>query len=240
MAHRPLIGIPAPVVPARWGPWDDRALVVPAGYLRAVRDAGGLAVALGPEPPQDAPAVLDRVDGLLLIGGTDVDPGAYGQPPHPATDPPDAARDAFEVALVREAIARDLPLLAVCRGMQVFNVACGGTLVQHIPEVAGHEHHRRQIGSFADADHEVRLEAGTLAARVAGEEAHVVKSHHHQAVDVPGEGLVVTGRDAADGGIEAIERPASRFALGVQWHPEEDPDSPVIAALVEAARTAGA
>lgn len=240
MAHRPLIGIPAPIVPARWGPWDDRALVVPATYLRAVQAAGGLAVALSPATPQDAPAVLDRVDGLLLIGGTDVDPGAYGQSPHPATDPPDPARDAFEFALVREAIARDLPLLAVCRGMQVLNVACGGTLVQHLPETVGHEHHRRRLGSFADADHEVRLAPGTLAARVAGEEVHVGKSHHHQAIDAPGDGLVVTGRDARDGGPEAVERPASRFTLGVQWHPEEDPDSPVIAALVDAARAGSA
>lgn len=236
MSHPPVIGIPAPVLRARWGPWDDDALVVPAGYLRAVHAAGGMVAAMAPGGPEDPDGILDRVDGLLLIGGSDVDAAAYDAAPHPETDPPDAVRDGFEFALVRAALDRDIPLLAVCRGMQVLNVACGGRLVQHLPERVGHDDHRRQVGSFADADHEVRLAAGSLAARVVGEEIHRVASHHHQAIDVVGDGLIETGWALRDGLIEAVESPDHRFALGVQWHPEEDSDSPVIAALVAAAR----
>lgn len=236
MSRPPVIGIAAPQVRARWGPWDDEALLLPAGYVRAVHAAGGISVALAPGQPAGPDALLDLVDGVLLIGGTDVDPAAYGAAAHPETDPPDAARDGFELALARAALARDVPLLAVCRGMQLLNVACGGTLVQDLPTHVGHTGHRRTRGSFADADHDVRLAPGSLAARVAGEEVHAIKSQHHQAIDAVGDGLVVTGWAAADGLPEAIERPGRRFALGVQWHPEEDPDSPVIAALVEAAR----
>lgn len=235
MSHPPVIGIPAPTVRARWGPWDDRALVLPANYVRAVQEAGGLPVAVGPGTPGGVEAVLDLVDAVVLIGGTDVDPASYGGAAHPETDPPDADRDGFEVALARAALERDVPLLAICRGMQVLNVACGGTLVQHLPEAVGHGEHRRTLGSFADADHDVRLAPGSLAARVAGEDVHAVKSHHHQAVDAVGDGLVVTGWAVRDGSPEAVEHPGRRFALGVQWHPEEDPASPVIAALVAAA-----
>lgn len=236
MPRPPVIGIPAPTVAARWGPWEDQALVVPTGYLRAVHDAGGISLVLAPGQPTTPEALLDLVDGLLLIGGTDVDPRTYGDVPHPETDPPSPDRDAFELALSRAAIARDLPVLAVCRGMQLLNVACGGTLVQHLPDRLGHAEHRRTVGSYADADHEVRLAPGSLAARATGEERHVVKSHHHQGVDGVGDGLVVTGWDVAREVPEAIERPGSRFVLGVQWHPEEDPASPVIGALVAAAR----
>ncbi len=236
MSRPPVIGICAPVVRARWGPWDDDALVLPAGYLRAVHAAGGVSLALAPGQPAGPEELVELVDGLLLIGGTDVDAAAYGASPHAETDPPDAERDAFELGLARIALARDVPLLAVCRGMQVLNVACGGGLIQHLPDEVGHGDHRRTRGSFADADHDVRLASGSLAARVAGEQLHTVKSQHHQAIDTVGEGLVVTGRAVRDGLAEAIERPANRFALGVQWHPEEDPGSPVIAALVAAAR----
>jgi putative glutamine amidotransferase len=236
MPRQPVIGIPAPTTAARWGPWEDEALVVPAGYLRAVHEAGGVSLVLAPGQPAPAATLLDLVDGLLLIGGTDVDPRVYGGTPHAQTDPPTPDRDAFELALVRAALARDMPLLAICRGMQVLNVACGGTLEQHVPDRVGHAAHRRTLGSFADADHEVRLAPGSLAARVAGEEHHRVKSHHHQAVRDVGEGLAVTGRDVPGEVPEAIERPGGRFVLGVQWHPEEDPSSPVIGALVAAAR----
>ncbi|UUY03125.1 gamma-glutamyl-gamma-aminobutyrate hydrolase family protein [Svornostia abyssi] len=236
MPRPPVIGIPTPQVRARWGPWDDEALVLPAGYVRAVHAAGGISLALAPGQPAGAAELLDLVDGLLLVGGTDVDPDAYDAAPHPETDAPDRDRDGFEFDLARAALARDLPLLAVCRGMQVLNVACGGTLVQHLPEQVGHEDHRRTRGSFADADHDVRLAPGSLAARVAGEETHAIKSQHHQAIDTVGDGLVVTGWAVGDDLPEAVERPANRFTLGVQWHPEEDPDSPVIAALVAAAR----
>ena len=131
---------------------------------------------------------------------------------------------------------RDLPLLAICRGVQVMNVARGGTLTQHLPEHVGHEEHRRVVGTFEGADHDVRLDPGSLAARVAGEELHATKSHHHQGVDEIGEGLVVTGRAAMDDLPEALEDPELRFALGVQWHPEADETSRLIGALVEEAR----
>lgn len=236
--HPPVIGIPGPTTAARWGPWEDEALVVPAGYLRAVHEAGGVSLVLAPGQPGPPEALLDLVDGLLLIGGIDVDPRTYGCTPHPETDPPMPDRDAFELALTRAALARDTPVLAVCRGMQLLNVACGGTLEQHVPDRVAHTTHRRTVGSFADADHEVRLAPCSLAARVAGEERHRVKSHHHQAVQGVGEGLAVSGWDLAGEVPEAIERPGSRFVLGVQWHPEEDPASPVIGALVTAARDA--
>ncbi|MBJ7329947.1 MAG: gamma-glutamyl-gamma-aminobutyrate hydrolase family protein [Solirubrobacteraceae bacterium] len=236
MSSRPLIGIAAPQVRARWGPWEDEALVVPVTYVRAVRDAGGLPLILAPEDGGGPDEILDLVDGLMLVGGTDVGPDLYGAPPHPETDTPVPERDAFELALTRAALERDVPLLAICRGMQVLNVACGGTLSQHLPEIVGHEEHRRTRGSFADADHDVRFAPGSLAARVAAEPVHAIKSQHHQAVDAIGAGLEVTGWAVADGLPEAVERRDRRFVLGVQWHPEEDPDSPVIAALVHAAR----
>lgn len=239
MSRPPVIGIPAPQVRAQWGPWDDEAVVLPAGYVRAVHAAGGVSLAIAPGQPVALDELLDLVDGLLLIGGSDVDPAAYGAAAHPETDPPDPARDAFEVALARAALARDVPLLAICRGMQLLNVACGGTLIQDLPEHVGHTDHRRTRGSFADADHDVRLAPGSLAARVAGEEVHAIKSQHHQAIDAVGDGLAVTGWAVADGLPEAVELPGRRFALGVQWHPEEDPQSPVIAALVAAARGDG-
>lgn len=234
----PVIGIPAPITTARWGPWEDEALLVPAGYVRAVHEAGGVTLALAPGQPAEPETLLDLIDGLLLIGGTDVDPRTYGCAPHPQTDRPAVDRDAFELALTRAALARELPLLAICRGMQLLNVACGGTLEQHVPDRVGHAEHRRTVGSFADADHDVRLARGSLAARVAGEERHRVKSHHHQAVRRVGGGLVVSGWDTAGEVPEAVERPGGGFVLGVQWHPEEDPASPVIGAFVTAARDA--
>ena len=172
----------------------------------------------------------------MLAGGADVDPAAYGAEPHPRNSPASPERDAFELALAGRALERDLPLLAVCRGMQVMNVARGGTLIQHLPDSVGHEDHRRTPGSFDDADHDVRLREGSLAARVAGEASHATKSHHHQGVDAIGEGLEVTGWATVDDLPEALEDPTRRFALGVQWHPEADPVSPLIAALVREAR----
>ena len=171
----------------------------------------------------------------MLAGGADVDPASYGAARHPLTVDIDPRRDAFEIALVRRALERDLPLLGICRGMQIVNVACGGTLHQDLPELLHHEHHRRVSGSFDGADHDVRLLAGSLAARAAAEEHHATKSHHHQGVDRVGEGLRATGWADPDGLVEAIEVPGSRFALGVQWHPEADERSRLIAALVEEA-----
>jgi putative glutamine amidotransferase len=167
-----------------------------------------------------------------------MDPATYGAEPHTQTSDTVPERDAFELALAARAIERDLPFLGVCRGMQVMNVARGGTLTQHLPDDLGHEDHRRTPGSFDNADHDVRLATGSLVARVAGEERHGTKSHHHQGVERIGDGLVVTGWSALDELPEAIEVPGKRFALGVQWHPEADETSPLIAALVDEARAA--
>jgi putative glutamine amidotransferase len=228
-----LIGLCAALERARFGVWEEDASVLSHTYMEAVQRAGGVALMLPPDPEADADRLLDVVDGLILAGGRDIGPAAYGAEPHPATDQPHALRDAFEIALARRAMERDVPLLGVCRGMQLMNVARGGTLVQDLP---AHRGHRRTIGTFAGNDHPVRLEAGSLAARVVGEEHHRTLSHHHQGIERVGEGLRVTGWSADDDLPEALEDPQLRFALGVQWHPEADSESPVIAALVDAAR----
>jgi putative glutamine amidotransferase len=239
---RPVIGICTPLEHARWSGWHAHAYVLPVSFVEPVRRAGALALLLAPDPELvDAPdELLDRVDGLMLAGGADLDPASYGEAAHELTLDPDPTRDAFEIALVRRALQRDLPLLGICRGMQILNVACGGTLHQHLPELIGHEHHRRVPGSFDGADHDVRLAPGSLAARAAGEELHATKSHHHQGVDRVGDGLQVTGWSSIDDLPEAIEAPANRFALGVQWHPEADERSRLIAALVAEAASARA
>jgi putative glutamine amidotransferase len=232
---RPTIGICTPLERARWSAWNLDAFLVPRSYVDAVHRAGAMALLLAPDPALvEAPdEVLDHLDGLMLVGGADIDPGAYGAHPHPETIGSVPERDAFEIALVRRALERDLPFLGICRGMQVLNVACGGTLHQHLPELVGHEDHRRVLGSFDGADHDVRLAPGSLAARAAGEELHATKSHHHQGVDRIGEGLVVTGWAQMDELPEALEVEGNGFALGVQWHPEADERSRLIAALVE-------
>lgn len=232
---RPRIGLCACHARARWGLWEDDVVFVPRDYVRAVQRAGGAPVLLPPDPEwtEDPDAALEGLDGLILCGGIDVDPRLYGQEPHAETDPPDAERDVFEIALARRALERDLPFLGICRGMQLMNVAAGGTLVQHLPEHIGHEVHRQTPGTFGD--HPVALEEGSLAARAAGETSTGSKSHHHQGIAEVGEGFEVTGRSLDDGIPEAIEAPGKRFALGVQWHPEADETSRIIAALVEEA-----
>lgn len=225
------------MLPAQWGPWHQPAAVAAADYIHQVQAAGGIAVVIPPQPG-DPGDVLDRIDALMLTGGNDLQASLYGDEPHAEAEAPDPGRDAWEFGLVRQAIARDMPFLGICRGMQVMNVAFGGTLTQHLPESLGTTDHRRTTGSFDGNDHLVDLQDGSLVARAAGEVVHSVPSHHHQAVDRVGEGLVLSGVSSGDGVAEAIEMPGRRFALGVQWHPEADPTSAVIAALVDAARGA--
>lgn len=233
---RPVIGIGGALEQARWGVWDQPAVLAPLAYVRAVQLAGALALLVPPDPAyrEDPSQLVDLVDGLILAGGGDVDPALYGAEPHPATTGAAPARDKAEIALTLEAIDRDVPLLGICRGMQVLNVARGGTLIQHLPESHGHEGHRPNPGSFDGSEHDVRLKEGSLAAQVAGELVHVTKQHHHQAVDEIGEGLEVTGWSAIDELPEALELPGRRFVLGVQWHPEMDPDSRVVERFVRA------
>jgi putative glutamine amidotransferase len=240
---RPVIGICTSLERARWSVWDQRAALLPLNYVEAVNRAGGLVVMLPPDPAlvEDPQQALELIDGLILAGGADIDPASYEQEAHPETVDTVPERDAFEIALASGAIERDLPVLGICRGMQVINVACGGTLLQHLPERFGHHEHRRVIGSFDGADHDVELNEGSLAARAAGETVHATKSHHHHGVDCLGAGLVVSGVSTFDDLPEAIEWPSDRrFVLGVQWHPEADAESSVIGALVEAAAAARA
>lgn len=237
MGVAPVIGIACAVVHAQWGPWQQQAAVVAADYIRQAQHAGGVAVVI-PPGPGDPDGLLDLIDGLMLTGGNDLGSSLYGADPHLEAEETDPERDRFEVALVRRAIERDIPFLGICRGIQVLNVAYGGTLLQHLPESHGSDDHRRSTGTFEGNDHLVNLQVGSLAAHAAGETTHRVPSHHHQAVDRVGEGLIVTGRSVGDDVVEALEVRGHRFALGVQWHPEADADSGVIAALVEAARQA--
>jgi putative glutamine amidotransferase len=238
VAPRPIIGLCAALEHVRWGAWHAAAHLLPREYAHAVQRAGGIALLLPPDvrATEHPDELLDLVDGLLLAGGADLAPSTYGAEAHPATLTGAAERDAFELALARRAMERDLPFLGICRGMQVMNVARGGSLLQHLPESHGHDHHRRTIGTFDGNDHDVRLRDGSLAARAAGEAQHRTLSHHHQGIDALGEGLEVTGWSALDELPEAIELPDRRFVLGVQWHPEADETSRLIASLVEEAR----
>ncbi len=203
-------------------------------YMRGVTRAGGLPVVMSPQPLEAVPDLVGRLDGLLIPGGPDIDPATYGDEPSAPLGPLFPEIDRFEIACIHEAERRGLPILAICRGMQLLNVARGGTLHQHVPDLVGHEDHRRVPGEFGD--HDVRLQQGSLAARAAGGLRVPTKSHHHQAIDELGDGLRITGWSVLDDLPEAIELPDAPFALGVLWHPEEDERSRVIGALVDAAR----
>jgi putative glutamine amidotransferase len=218
------------------GVWDVRASVLPAVYFQGVVAAGGVAVLLPPQPvdPDIAERVLDGLDGLVITGGKDVDPAAYGQQRHTATDQPVAVRDAWEFALLNTALKRELPVLGICRGAQVLNVALGGTLHQHLPDVIGHSGHRAGNAVFSQLP--VRTVAGTRLAALVGESVDA-QCYHHQAIAELGNGLVVSAWDA-DGVIEALELPGDHFVLAVQWHPEESLDDlRLFSAIVEAARS---
>jgi len=236
---RPVIGICAALERASFGVWSDEpTALLPASYAEAIRAAGGIAAMLPPDgdvagsPDQ----LLGRIDGLVLAGGADLDPASHGGDPHPETAGTNPERDRFEIALARRALERDQPLLGICRGMQVLNIAGGGTLEQHLPDRIGHDRHRPVPGKWAE--HEIRLQPGSLAARTVGAERATVKSHHHQGVAELGDGIEASGWSNAPDDrdtIEAIELPDRRFALGVLWHPEEDRPDSVIASFVTAA-----
>lgn len=192
--------------------YRERDRVAP--YEEALRSVGIEPVLISP----DDSATLEGIDGLLVTGGTDVNPKLYGQAPHAETDAPDDARDQLESGLLESALDRDLPVLAICRGMQLFNVVHGGTLEQHIDS---HRKHRVGEGERCAPAHRVAVESGSVLAQAVGEGEMCVNSRHHQAVADVGDGLVVSARDAEDGMVEALERPDKRFAVAVQWHPED-------------------
>jgi putative glutamine amidotransferase len=227
---RPLVGITTYVTQARFGVWEAESLLVPADYVDAVKCAGGRPL-LVPPSEDGVDETLAAVDGLIFSGGSDLDPELYGQEPHAETVGVVAARDRAELVLLTAALARDLPVLAICRGSQVLNVALGGDLVQHLPDVVGDERHKHTPGEFAD--HDVTLEEGTRIGALLGDRAPV-KSHHHQGIGRLGNGLRASAH-AEDGVVEAIEDPARRFTLGVLWHPEAGEDLKLFEALVEEA-----
>jgi putative glutamine amidotransferase len=227
--RRPVVGITSYVEQARWGVWDLPAVVLPFRYVERVEAAGGRAVVLPPTAAADD-AVLDRVDAVVFAGGSDLDPQLYGEQAHPQTTGLRPERDAAELPLMRSALDRDLPLLGICRGMQLLSVVCGGSLEQHLPDVVGHDGHRPSPGVYGL--HDVHLEPGSAVHGILGD--HVsVPSYHHQGLDSPGS-LRVTGY-ADDKTAEAVEHPDRRFALGVLWHPEAGDDLRLFEALISAA-----
>lgn len=226
-----MIGITSYAQDARWGVWHLPAVLVPLDYVDAVERAGGRPVVIPPSA-DGVDETLATLDGVVFSGGADVDPARYGAEPHPETDTPQARRDAGELALLEAALDRDMPVLAICRGFQLLNVARGGDLIQHLPEAVGSDDHKQVPGEFAV--HPVEVKEGTRLSGIVGEHAEVT-SHHHQALGRVGEGLIETAW-AADGTLEGVEDPSLRFAVGVQWHPEAGEDAALFEALVEEAR----
>jgi putative glutamine amidotransferase len=223
---KPVIGITTYLVPAAWGAWNMEAALVPADYVRAVSAAGGAPVMI--PPGSSLPETLSVVDGLVFSGGSDLDPSLYGAEAHPETGGVIRERDDFELELMRAALERDVPMLAICRGSQVLNIALGGDLEQHVPERVGTELHREVPGVFSE--HDVAVLDGTRLASILGGR-HDVKSHHHQGFGSLGSGLREAAR-APDGTLEALEDPSRRFTLGVLWHPEAGEDRALFEALV--------
>lgn len=219
--RRPVIGLTTYLEQAKQGVWDVRAAFLPQQYFESVAMSGGVAVLLPPQPDPDdaAAAVLEGLDGLILTGGLDVDPALYGAERHPLTDPARPDRDAWELALFRGAEERRMPVLAICRGLQLVNVARGGTLHQHLPEALGTE--RFRIGGGVFAVNEVAVDEGTRLAALVGAGTLDVHSYHHQGIDRLGEGLVATAR-TDDGLVQAFESDDGGYLVGVQWHPEEN------------------
>jgi putative glutamine amidotransferase len=231
----PVIGLTTYLQRAQTGVWDVPASFLPQAYFDSVTSSGGVAMLLPPQPTSDAivARVLESIDGLIVTGGRDIDPARYGQEPHPTTDAPGVERDAWEDALLRGAIERDLPFLGICRGAQVLNVALGGTLIQHLPDVLGSTRYQLGEGNFNDVS--VEVEAGSELSELVGAGV-TAKVYHHQAIDRVADGLTVTAR-TRDGVIEAVELGSVEFGIAVQWHPEETRDDlRLFAGLVEAAR----
>jgi putative glutamine amidotransferase len=228
----PLIGLSTYCEPARWGPWDQPAALLPANYIAQVRRAGAVPLLIPPIPGL-AGAAVGRLDGLILTGGGDLDPGRYGAVPDPRTTRVTPERDASEFELLAAALAAGLPVLGICRGLQILNVARGGTLCQHLAEEGGHA---AQPGSFGT--HKVRMAAGSRLAGIVGDGWLDVPTSHHQGIERPGDGLVATAW-AADGVIEAVELPPGEgrhpFVVAVQWHPEASGDERLVEALAAAA-----
>jgi putative glutamine amidotransferase len=228
----PLVGLTASVQTVKHGVWDEDCAFSPMDYVTAVIRAGGAPVILAPQPSPPE-TVLEPLLGLIVTGGPDVDPSLYGAEPGPHTDPPRKARDEWEMSLIQAALHDDLPLLCICRGLQVLNVTLGGTLHQHLPDVIDSDAHRRAPGQMTS--NTMALEAGSSIAAVLGTSAEGL-CHHHQGIARLGRRLRAVGF-AADGTVEAVEVSGQEFAIGVQWHPEEDPgDDRLFVALVQAAR----
>jgi putative glutamine amidotransferase len=226
---KPVVGITTYLTPASWGAWDLEAALVPAAYVRAVERAGGVPLLVPPGASFDE--TLDRVDGMVFSGGSDVDPELYGATVHEETIGIFRERDEFELGLMRAALARDVPMLAICRGSQVLNVALGGDLEQHVPDRVGTDVHKETPGVFAE--HNVEVLPDTRLGSIVGGRVEA-KSHHHQGYGTIGEGLREVAH-APDGTVEALEDPTRRFTLGVLWHPEEGDDLALFEALVREA-----
>ncbi|HXQ60353.1 MAG TPA: gamma-glutamyl-gamma-aminobutyrate hydrolase family protein [Acidimicrobiales bacterium] len=232
----PLVGLTTYRQEAAWASWQRPAAVLPTSYVDSVAAVGGRPLLL---PPSEGPGgsessaadVISVLSALVLVGGGDVDPACYGAAPHPATAGVNRARDDDELALLAAALRAGLPVLAICRGLQLLNVHLGGTLIQHVPDVVTHTGHQPAVGAFGPTD--VSIEPGSILSKAMGDMATVGCSHH-QAIDALGDGLVVTAH-APDGLIEAVELPGAPFVVGVQWHPEQDDDLRVFDALVRAA-----
>ncbi len=234
MEGRPIVGITSYAQPAKWGAWELPAALVPWFYVESVEQAGGRAL-LVPPSTEGIEETIDALDGLIFSGGIDIDPAQYGHERHPSTDPAQVHRDEGELALLSAALERDLPTLAICRGFQLLNVLRGGDLVQHLPEIVGHEGHREVLGTFSE--HAVEVKEGTTLERVLGPRHPGVKSSHHQGIGRVGDGLVETAW-AEDGSLEGLEDPSRRFAVAVLWHPEmEEDDKRLFEALVAEARS---
>jgi len=228
---RPVIGITSYAQEASWGVWHLPAALIPLAYVDSIERAGGRAVVI-PPAEDDVEETLDALDGIVFSGGVDVDPAQYGAAAHPETDAPQKRRDAGEMALLKAALERDMPTLAICRGFQLLNVARGGDLIQHLPEEVGNDVHKQVPGEFAV--HPVEVKEGSKLGGIVGASSSVT-SHHHQALGRVGDGLVESAW-AADGTLEGVEDPSQRFVIGVQWHPEASEDAALFDALVEQAR----